>query len=64
MRRRLQCVAASGFWRVVRRTTIETISGQVEDRFGDRSYDRMTQARDRAQLAVLAAREAAREAGA
>jgi hypothetical protein len=27
IRRRLQCVAASGFWRVVRRTTIETISG-------------------------------------
>ena len=41
---------------------METIAGQVEERFADRSYDDMTQARDRAQLAVLAAREAAREA--
>jgi ketoreductase RED1 len=42
--------------------TMEIIAGQVEERFADRSYDDMTQARDRAQLAVLAAREAAREA--
>ncbi|TFV91057.1 3-hydroxyacyl-CoA dehydrogenase NAD-binding domain-containing protein [Blastococcus sp. CT_GayMR16] len=43
--------------------TIETISGQVEERFRDRRYDEMTEARDRAQLAVLAAREAARGEG-
>jgi ketoreductase RED1 len=40
--------------------TIETISTQVEERFRDRSYEDMTQTRDRTQLAVLAAREAAR----
>jgi ketoreductase RED1 len=41
--------------------TIETISTQVEQRFRDRSYEDMTETRDRTQLAVLAAREAARE---
>jgi ketoreductase RED1 len=40
--------------------TIETISAQVEERFRDRSYEDMTETRDRTQLAVLAAREAAR----
>jgi ketoreductase RED1 len=43
--------------------TIETISSQVEERFRGRGYEEMTEARDRAQLAVLAAREAAREEG-
>ena len=40
--------------------TIEAVSAQVEERFRDRGYDRMTESRDRTQLAVLAAREAAR----
>jgi ketoreductase RED1 len=43
--------------------TIETISSQVEERFRDRSYEDMTGTRDRTQLAVLAAREAARAEG-
>ena len=43
--------------------TIETISSQVEERFRDRSYEDMTQTRDRTQLAVLAAREAERRKG-
>jgi ketoreductase RED1 len=43
--------------------TIETISSQVEERFRGRGYEEMTEVRDRAQLAVLAAREAAREQG-
>ncbi|CAA9269935.1 MAG: 3-hydroxyacyl-CoA dehydrogenase [uncultured Blastococcus sp.] len=45
------------------RETIETISSQVEQRFRDRSYEDMTRTRDRTQLAVLAAREAARAEG-
>ena len=41
--------------------TVELISGQVEDRFGDRGYEQLTEARDRAQLAVIEARDAARQ---
>jgi ketoreductase RED1 len=41
--------------------TIETIAGQVEQRFRDRPYEVLTETRDRTQLAVLAARKAARE---
>jgi ketoreductase RED1 len=55
-------------WKVVEQPeldepTVELISGQVESRFGDRSYDELTQGRDRAQLAVIEARDAAREEG-
>ena len=39
--------------------TVDLISAQVEERFRDRSYAEMTEARDRTQLAVLAARDAA-----
>lgn len=39
--------------------TMETISTQVEERFRGRTYEDHTQNRDRTQLAVLAAREAA-----
>lgn len=53
-------------WKVVEQpeldqTTIDLISGQVESRFGDRDYGQLTEARDRAQLAVIEARDAARD---
>jgi len=38
------------------------VSTATEERFADQPYEQRTVARDRAQLAVLAAREAAREA--
>jgi len=55
-------------WKIVEQpeldeATVELISGQVEDRFADRSYDQLTEVRDRAQLAVIAARDAARQEG-
>jgi ketoreductase RED1 len=40
---------------------VELISEQVETRFAGRGYEQLTEARDRAQLAVLAARDAARQ---
>jgi ketoreductase RED1 len=40
--------------------TVELISGQVEERFTGRTYEQLTDARDRAQLAVIEARDAAR----
>ncbi|WP_245177100.1 3-hydroxyacyl-CoA dehydrogenase NAD-binding domain-containing protein [Geodermatophilus sp. DF01_2] len=54
-------------WKVVEQpeldeATVELISGQVESRFGGRSYQQLTEARDRAQLAVIDARDAARAA--
>jgi ketoreductase RED1 len=55
-------------WKVVEQPeldqpTVELISGQVESRFGDRSYEQLTEDRDRAQLAVIEARDAARDEG-
>lgn len=55
-------------WKVVQQPeldepTIDLISGQVESRFGDRDYRQLTEARDRAQLAVIEARDAARQEG-
>jgi ketoreductase RED1 len=56
-------------WKVVEQpeldeATVELVSNQVESRFGDRSYEQLTEVRDRAQLAVIAARDAVRgEAG-
>ena len=56
-------------WKVVEQPeldeqTVELISGQVEQRFAGRSYEDLTGSRDRQQLAVIAARDAARkEAG-
>ncbi len=41
---------------------IELVSSATEERFADQPYEQRTVARDRAQLAVLAAREAARGA--
>jgi len=53
-------------WKVVEQPeldepTVELISGQVEDRFAGRGYDQLTEARDRAQLAVIEARDAVRD---
>ena len=42
---------------------VDLISAQVEERFRGRSYEEMTEARDRVQLAVLVARDAAEDAG-
>jgi len=55
-------------WKIVEQpeldeATVELISGQVEDRFADRSYDQLTEVRDRAQLAVIAGRDAAQHEG-
>jgi ketoreductase RED1 len=52
-------------WKVVEQpeldqAAVELISGQVEERFAGRSYEQLTEARDRAQLAVIEARDAAR----
>ena len=41
--------------------TVEFLSSITEQRFADRSYAELTEERDRAQLAVLAARDAARD---
>jgi len=41
---------------------VDRISSTTEERFADQPYEQRTVARDRAQLAVLAAREAARDA--
>lgn len=53
-------------WKVVEQPeldepTVELISGQVEERFAGVGYEQLTEARDRAQLAVIEARDAARE---
>jgi ketoreductase RED1 len=53
-------------WKIVEQpeldeATVELISGQVEGRFADRGYEQLTEARDRTQLAVIAARDAARQ---
>lgn len=40
--------------------TVELISSQVEERFAGRGYDELTDVRDRAQLAVIEARDAVR----
>ncbi len=53
-------------WKVVEQpeldeATVEQISGQVEERFAGRGYEELTEARERAQLAVIEARDAARE---
>ncbi|MCA0145395.1 3-hydroxyacyl-CoA dehydrogenase NAD-binding domain-containing protein [Blastococcus sp. LR1] len=40
--------------------TVELISSQMESRFGDRGYEQHIETRDRAQLAVIEARDAAR----
>lgn len=40
---------------------VDRVSTSTEERFADQPYEQRTAARDRAQLAVLAAREAARE---
>ncbi len=40
--------------------TVDLLSRSTEERFAGRSYDELTQERDRLQLAVLAAREAAK----
>jgi ketoreductase RED1 len=55
-------------WKVVEQpeldeATVELISGQVEERFTGRGYEQLTEARDRAQLAVIEARDAARDKG-
>jgi ketoreductase RED1 len=52
-------------WKVVEQpeldeATVELVSGQVEERFAGRTYEELTDARDRAQLAVIDARDAAR----
>jgi ketoreductase RED1 len=53
-------------WKIVEQpeldeATVELISGQVEGRFADLGYEQLTEARDRTQLAVIAARDAARQ---
>ena len=53
-------------WKVVEQpeldgATVELISGQVEERFAGRGYEELTEARDRAQLAVIRARDEARD---
>jgi ketoreductase RED1 len=53
-------------WKVVEQpeldeTTVELISSQVEERFAGRGYEQLTEARDRAQLAVIEARDAVRD---
>jgi ketoreductase RED1 len=52
-------------WKVVEQPeldepTVELISGQIEERFAGRGYEQLTDARDRAQLAVIEARDAVR----
>jgi ketoreductase RED1 len=53
-------------WKVVEQpeldeATVELVSAQVEERFAGRTYEQLTDARDHAQLAVIAARDAARD---
>jgi ketoreductase RED1 len=53
-------------WKIVEQpeldeATVELVSGQLEERFAGRGYDQLTEARDRAQLAVIEARDAARD---
>jgi ketoreductase RED1 len=53
-------------WKVVEQpeldeATVELISSQVEERFAGRGYEQLTEARDRAQLAVIEARDAVRD---
>jgi ketoreductase RED1 len=53
-------------WKVVEQpeldeATTELISDQVEERFAGRTYEQLTEDRDRAQLAVLHARDEARD---
>jgi ketoreductase RED1 len=52
-------------WKVVEQpeldeATVELISGQLEQRFAGRTYDSLTESRDRQQLAVIEARDRAR----
>jgi ketoreductase RED1 len=52
-------------WKIVEQpeldeATKELVSGQVEERFAGRTYEDLTEARDRAQLAVIRARDEAR----
>ena len=53
-------------WKVVEQpeldeATVELVSAQVEERFAGRSYEELTSSRDRQQLAVIEARDAARQ---
>ncbi|GAB3326262.1 3-hydroxyacyl-CoA dehydrogenase NAD-binding domain-containing protein [Geodermatophilus aquaeductus] len=53
-------------WKIVEQpeldeATKELVSGQVEERFAGRTYEDLTEARDRAQLAVIRARDEARD---
>jgi ketoreductase RED1 len=53
-------------WKIVEQpeldeATVELISGQVEERFAGRGYEELTDVRDRAQLAVIEARDAVRD---
>jgi ketoreductase RED1 len=55
-------------WKVVEQPeldepTVELISGQVEERFTGVTYEQLTEGRDRAQLAVIEARDEARKQG-
>jgi ketoreductase RED1 len=52
-------------WKIVEQpeldeATKELVSGQVEERFAGRTYEDLTEARDRAQLAVIRARDEVR----
>lgn len=54
-------------WKVVEQpeldeATVELVSGQVEERFAGRTYEQLTGSRDRQQLAVIDARDQARDA--
>ncbi|WP_369252253.1 3-hydroxyacyl-CoA dehydrogenase NAD-binding domain-containing protein [Geodermatophilus amargosae] len=53
-------------WKVVEQpeldeATVELVSSQVEERFAGRTYEQLTEDRDRAQLAVIRARDEARD---
>ena len=53
-------------WKVVEQpeldeATVELISSQVEERFAGRTYEQLTEHRDRAQLAVIRARDEVRD---
>jgi ketoreductase RED1 len=53
-------------WKVVEQpeldeATVELVSGQVEQRFAGRGYEELTASRDRQQLAVIEARDRARD---
>jgi ketoreductase RED1 len=53
-------------WKIVEQpeldeATVELVSSQVEERFAGRTYEQLTEDRDRAQLAVIRARDEARD---